>query len=203
MLLSYSFDTGMTSGYVKAMEDMGYRAVLDDLVLCANPVSHPFLLPILTLCNELSAEKNDKKQRDQRKKLRELDDALIRRYSMQAAPHYRPDMDPELDNISQKIAVCQTEVLQRRPQAWQNVIDNVKRAAIYYWDHTSEEKKSIDLKLLHESLMNRLDFLTVKLQGIESYAFVTLERLSLLREVVSRNQLDMFFDGFKLSSHFI
>ncbi|POS69946.1 hypothetical protein DHEL01_v211662 [Diaporthe helianthi] len=144
MMLSYSFDTGMTSGYVKAMEKMNFNAVLDDLVLCGKPVSHPFLLVVLTLCNELSS-KNDMEQRAQRRELRKLDDTLTARYTMAPAPHYGPETDPELDNLSKMIAVCQSKVLQKRPQAWQNVVDNVRKAATHFWDHIPPEDRSVEL----------------------------------------------------------
>lgn len=183
MLLTYSFNTALTSGYVKAMERMSFKDVLDDLVLCGRPISHPMLLPILTLCHELSA-KNDKKQRDQRAQLRKLDDSLIGRYSMTPAAHYGPDRELELDSMSKTIAKCQTEVLQKRPQAWRNVVDNARAAMVHFWDHVPVEKRSHELKELHDALIDRLNFLVVKLQGIENYAHVTLERLGILREVV-------------------
>lgn len=186
MLLTYSFHTCVTSGYVKAMEamePMNFKDILNDLVLCGRPVSHPMLLPILTLCHELSSS-NDKKQREKRSELRKLDAALIARYSMPPAAHYGPEIDPELDNISKTIAICQSEVLQKRPQAWQNVVDNVRNATFYFWDHLPAEDKSPELRELHDALVNRLEFLTVKLQGLENYAHVTLERLGSLREVV-------------------
>lgn len=182
-MLSYSFDTGLTSGYVKAMERMKFEEVLDDLVLCGRPTSHPLLLPVLILCRELSS-KLDQKQKEQRAELRKLDDALNGRYSMAPAAHYGPVIDPQLDNISKTVAVCHTEVLQKRPQAWQNVVDNVRRAATHFWDHISAEQKSSELKDMHETLLNRLDFLTVKLQGIENYAHVTIERLGVILEEV-------------------
>lgn len=183
-MLSFSFDTRLTSGYVKAKENMNFKKVLDSLILCGRPVSHPLLLPVLTLCNELSS-KNDTKQREQRAELRKLDNALIARYTMAPAAHYTPPEDQELDKISNTIAVCQTEVLQKRPQAWQNVVDNVRKALTHFWDNVPADKKSPELMKMHSTLLDRLDFLTVKLQGIESYAHVTLERLSILREVVS------------------
>lgn len=186
MLLTYSFNTCVTSGYLKAMEAMermNFKDVLDDLVFCGRPVSHPMLLPVLTLCHELSSS-NDKKQREKRIELRKLDAALIARYSMPPAAHYGPEIDPELDNISKTIAICQSEVLQKRPQAWQNVVDNVRNATLYFWEHLPHEDRSPELIELHDALVNRLNFLTVKLQGLENYAHVTLERLGVLREVV-------------------
>ncbi|KAG8158335.1 hypothetical protein KVR01_012096 [Diaporthe batatas] len=196
MVLSYSFGTGITSGYVRGKgekvtekgkeqlkDHKTLKKVLDDLFLCGRPVSHPLLLPILTLCQELSSS-NDKKQRDLRAELRKLDHALIGRYTVAPAAHYASPADQELDTLSHKIADCQTEVLQKRSQAWQNVVDHVKEATNHFWDHLPAEKKSPELTKLHKTLLERLNFLTVKLQGIENYAHVTLERLGILREVV-------------------
>ncbi|KAI3401492.1 hypothetical protein diail_10926 [Diaporthe ilicicola] len=186
----------MTSGYMKGKgekviekgkeqvkEHKTLKKVLDDLVLCGRPVSHPLLLPVLTLCHELSAS-NDKKQRDLRAELRKLDHALIGRYAVAPAAHYASPADQELDKLSQKIADCQTEVLQKRSQAWQNVVDHIKEATNYFWENLPAEKKSPELTTLHKTLLDRLNFLTVKLQGIENYAHVTLERLGILREVL-------------------
>lgn len=162
MMLSHSLDTGMTSGYVKARKK--FASVLDDLILCGRPTSHPLLLPILTLCNELSSE-NDERQREQRRELRKLDDVLNGRYGMKPAAHFGPVIDPQLDDISKIVAVSHTEVLQKRPQAWQNVVDNVRRAAIYFWDHVSVEDKSSELQELHDSLNKSARLLDCEVAG--------------------------------------
>lgn len=184
MMLSYSFDTGMTCGYVKATERMDMKEVLDDLILCGRPVSHPMLLPILTLCNELSS-KSDKTQRGLRKEIRKLDKALDFRYSSDGFElGYNLELDPGLERISKTIADFQISVLQTNPRAWQDAVDNARRAVAYFWDHTAAEKKHSTLRELHEALTNRLEFLTVKLRGIDTYADVTLEKLGVLREMV-------------------
>ncbi|KUI53351.1 hypothetical protein VP1G_00821 [Cytospora mali] len=164
------------------METAKFNTVLEELLLCGSPASHPLLLPILILCRELSSE-NDEKQRTQRKELRKLENALSSRYQVTPAARYGTDTDLELDRISTQIANCQCEVLQKRPQAWQNVIGRAKDAATRFWHSLPEEKKDPALHGLHGTLLSRLEFLTVKLEGIENYAFVTLERLSIHREV--------------------
>lgn len=184
MMLSYSSRTGITSGYVKAMETAKFNTVLEELLLCGSPASHPLLLPILVLCRELSSE-NDEKQRTQRKELRKLENALSSRYQVTPAARYKTETDLELDRISTQIANCQCEVLQKRPQAWQNVVGRAKDAAGRFWQGLPDEKKDPALRGLHDTLMSRLEFLTVKLEGIDNYAFVTLERLNIHREVVS------------------
>lgn len=183
-MLSYSFETRITSGYVKAMETFKFKTILQDLQACGRPVSHPLLLPVLVLCHELSSG-NDEKQREQRRQLRKLENALSQRYQMLPAAHYGVETDPELDAISRQLANCQCEVLQKRPQAWQNVLDNVHRALEYFWLHLKEEEQGNPrLEELHRTLKSRLEFLSVKLEGIENYAHVSLERLSIHREVV-------------------
>lgn len=184
LMLSYSFQTKITSGYVKAMESYGFRDILENLKGCGNPVSHPLLLPVLVLCQELSA-KNDEIQREQRRLLRTLEKRLTQRYQMEPAAGYSPETDPELDDISRQLANCQCIVLQKRPQAWQNVVNRIRSALQYYWDQLPPEQKSPELRNLHETLESRLDFLSVKLEGLENYAHVTLERFNVHREVVS------------------
>lgn len=183
-MLSYSFKTRITSGYCKAMETYGFKKILENLKACGNPVSHPLLLPVLVLCSELSA-KNDETQREQRRLLRTLENRLTQRYQMEPAAGYSPETDPELDDISRQLANCQCMVLQKRPQAWQNVVERIRSALDFYWVHLPHEQKSPELQDLHETLESRLDFLSVKLEGLENYAHVTLERLNVHREVVS------------------
>lgn len=183
-MLSYSLERRITSGYVKAMETHGFQQILDNLQACGNPVTHPLLLPVLILCHELSA-KNDETQREQRRRLRTLENRLTQRYQMEPAAGYGPETDPELDDISRQLANCQCKVLQKRPQAWQNVVNRIRSALQYYWDRLPREHKSPGLQGLHETLESRLDFLSVKLEGLENYAHVTLERLDVHREVVS------------------
>lgn len=174
------------------METAKFNPLLEELLLCGRPASHPLLLPVLVLCRELSSE-NDEKQRAQRKELRKLENALSSRYQVKPAARYGTETDLELDRISTQIANCQCEVLQKRPQAWQNVVCRVKDAALRFWYNLSEEKKDPALRGLHDTLLSRLEFLTVKLEGIENYAFVTLERLNIHREVVSESLSQTLF----------
>lgn len=184
LMLSHSFEKNITSGYVRAMGSFKFQIILDDLQACGKPVSHPLLLPVLVLCHELSST-NDEKQRKQRRRLRRLENALSQRYEMTAAAHFGPETDPELDGVSRELADCQCEVLQKRPQAWQNVVKTTQAALQFFWQQIPEQEKTPALTDLHQTLESRLAFLTIKLEGVENYAHVTLERLSIHREVVS------------------
>lgn len=112
-MLSYSFQTRITSGYVRTMETYGCRKILEYLKACGSSVSHPLLLPVLILGKELSAE-NDETQRERRRRLRTHENRLTQRYQMEPAAGYgSPETDPELDDISrQLLANCQCAVLQ-------------------------------------------------------------------------------------------
>ncbi|CAN8095523.1 unnamed protein product [Discula destructiva] len=183
LMLSYSPETNITSGYVRAMETFKFQEILVDLQACGKLASHPLLLPVLVLCHELSSV-NDEEQREQRKKLRKLENALSQRYEITPAAHYGPETDVELDRVSRDLADCQCKVLQKRPQAWQNIIKATHAALEYYWQSLPDNKRTPAIHELHQTLASRLDFLSIKLKGIENYAHVTFERLNIHREVL-------------------
>jgi hypothetical protein len=186
MVLSYSFNTGITSGYIKGTASAEVEHVLGQLTSCARPAAHPLLLPVLMLRHGLSF-KNDETQRDARKKVRRLERALSGRYKVGAAEGNGLEDDLTLDAINHDIVDSQSRVLWKRPQAWQNVVDRIESATRCFWEHLPADQKGPQLESLHHTLMNRIDFIKVKLEGLEHYAHVTLERLEVQREVVSRS----------------
>lgn len=189
MMLSYCFRTKMTFGYVKATDGASPEKVLSSLKACAQPASHPFLLPLLVLNQELSSS-NEKTQRECRDTLRQLETVLSKRYPMQPAVGYSPMTEVELDKINRQLAECQCQVLWKRPQAWKNAITRVDGAAKAFWRHLPEENKTPDLEEMHLSILDRLDYLSIKLENLESYIYTTLERLNLQRHVV-RNRREV------------
>jgi hypothetical protein len=145
---------------------------------------------VLFLINEISAT-NEKGQRAARKEIRKLESALGQRYEgVNAAIGYGPEMEIDLDSLSKRLTNCQCTVLQKRPKSWRNAVDRVEKAMHAFWNtlegHSQYEKPGYELRALHRCLLSRLDFLAVRLEGIESYAYVSLERLKNQREVVSR-----------------
>jgi hypothetical protein len=184
-MLSYSFRTGITSGYVKGMESANVEDILSQLTACAKPVTHPLLLPILFLNHELSL-KNDNKQRKAREDIRKLENVLYGRYKHEAAPGYVAWDQVDLDTVSRRLADLQCTVLWKRPQAWLQVINRMEKAVKHLRDQSVADEIPQSMEILHEMLLHRLDFLTAKLEGLESYAHVSLQRLNVLREVVSR-----------------
>ncbi|KAI5925134.1 hypothetical protein F4810DRAFT_89997 [Camillea tinctor] len=190
MMLSYSFRTRITSGYVKGTESAGIGDLLRQLSACARPAAHPLALPILVLSLSFSPQ-NDRAQREARDRLRQIEHGLSRRYTVDAAVGYE-DLDPreiKVDVASQRLTECQCEVLQKRPQAWRNVVVRVGKAmerfeGVEFQLDLLKKGKSGALEALHSELESRLDFLMVKLEGLENYTHVSLERLNMQREVM-------------------
>ncbi|KAI0099280.1 hypothetical protein GGR51DRAFT_552019 [Nemania sp. FL0031] len=185
MMLTYSFESKITSGYVKGTKSAGIKKLLQHLMACSRPVAHPLLLPIL-LIHHLSA-KNDEDHREVRENIRRLEGALSQRYQINAAIGYGPEREIDLDSLNQQLTECQCRVLQKKPQAWRNALDRVERATRAFWEALrdySNDKPDFQLQAIHRGLLSRLDFLAGRLDSLESYAHVSLERLKSQREVM-------------------
>ncbi|TPX09132.1 uncharacterized protein E0L32_001605 [Thyridium curvatum] len=183
MMLSYSFPTKMTNGYIKATESAKFNETLDLFQDFKEPGSHPLLLPVLALNKEL-ATKNDKMQRDVRAKLRALEEALSQRYQLDPSKSQPSANDHLLDAINRGLADCQCKAMWKRPQAWRNVIDQMADATEFFWQTCSEDEKSQELTEMHHEIRDRLQYLTIKLNALEAYSQVTLERLNVQRQVM-------------------
>ncbi|KAI1341422.1 hypothetical protein F5Y15DRAFT_431189 [Xylariaceae sp. FL0016] len=183
MMLSYSFETRITSGYVKGTKSARIEKLLQQLTVCSRPVTHPMILPVLVLCRELSPQ-HDQLQREYREQVRQLESALSQRYDIKPADNYAPETDEDIDGVGRKLTQTQCNVLQKRPQAWQNVVSRATKAVEQFWDHLPGKDKSPDLERLQETLLGRLEFFAVKLEGLESYTHVSIERLNMQREVM-------------------
>lgn len=182
MTLSYSFETRVTSGFLKGTENAKLGDILAHLKSCGNPAHHPLLLSILILCQELGAS-NDEKQKKIRNGIRELDMVLTGSYrGVPAAAGHSSLGDLTLDKISQRIADYQAKVNWKRPQAWRNVLGKMQEATEWVRENTNDP--SSESEKLHLSLMDRLRFYNIKLDGLENYAHVSLARLDNLRQVV-------------------
>ncbi|KAK7962039.1 uncharacterized protein PG986_002864 [Apiospora aurea] len=183
MILSYSFKTRITSGFVKGTANAELGEIMSQLQGCGSPVHHPLLLPIIMLCQDLGAS-NDEQQKDIRRGIRDLDRVLTGNYRnvTAAASHISPG-DLTLEKISQKIAGYQSKVNWKRPQAWKSVLGKIRDTAEWWWDNAENPLPALDR--LHRSLLDRLLFYNVKLDGLENYAHVSLARLDNLRQVTN------------------
>jgi hypothetical protein len=187
-MLSHSFRTGITSGYAKGTESSDMVKCIEHLKACAEQVMHPLLLPIIILSHDLSF-KNDQKQRDAREWLRKLEHAVsMRDEVLPEESRYVKDSIVDLDQINRDLVECHSQVLWKRPQAYQEIIRTIDDSMRIFWDKAKAIEayggSTGEVSKLHRSMESRLEFYQAKLKGIENYAHTTLERLSIQRAAV-------------------
>ncbi|KAI1466992.1 uncharacterized protein F4812DRAFT_430692 [Daldinia caldariorum] len=180
IMLSYSYKTRITSGFVKGTESSDIVKSLKHLAFCRAEVGHPLLLPIIILSHDLSA-KGDKRQRDARDWLRRLENAITMRNEIDAAEVYS---DFDVDGINRDLVECHSQVLWKRPQAYQEIIKEIKEAMRKFMQYEPEGGQTEEIRALHDNMLSRLDFYRVKLTGMEHYIHTTLERLHIQRQAL-------------------
>ncbi|EAA33854.2 hypothetical protein GE21DRAFT_4222 [Neurospora crassa] len=184
LMLSHSFNTGITSGFVKGTPSSDINVSIKTLLACASQAMHPFLLPMIVLSHDISI-KTDMKQREAREWLRRLEHAVsMRQEILEEESNYIKDTMVNLDQINRDLVECHSQVLWKRPQAYQEIVRSFGIALDSFWSLAESRPETYGkeaFKALHESFVSRLDFFQAKLKGIESYAHITLERLSIQR----------------------
>jgi hypothetical protein len=202
MLLSHSFRTHITSGYIKGTSSSDVARALDHLQACASQgeIAHPMLLPSIILSHDLSPD-NDKKQREARDWLRRLENAVSLRNEVEETERYFQDGLLEIDGLSRDLVECHGHVMWKSPAAFMALIKEMEKGMEMFWarrqpwnveEEGIEEELRKALKLqektmlkVHKSMLSRMDFYKSKLHGLESYIRTTLERLKVQREAVS------------------
>ncbi|KAI1852091.1 hypothetical protein JX266_002944 [Neoarthrinium moseri] len=180
MVLSYSFRSKITSGYVKGAENAEIEDIINQVWASRAQISHPLLLPLMFISREL-ASKNDMTQRTAREQLRRLENVLVGRYKMNPAQgHEIPDY-LTMAHIKKTLFKCLGEVLWKRPQAWQNVVQRMRKASECFWDNLPDAAEPAEMKKLQRMVRSRFDFLEAKLEGLEHYAHVSWARLEIQR----------------------
>ena len=204
MMLSYSFETRITSGYLKGTPNANIESLVKhDLQKCAKSAGHPLLLPVLHLCRQLSLE-NDTTQRNFRHEVRKLEELLVNRYRGSAAAGAAEDLGRDsatagevedrerevvLEMTVSKLYKYQCEVLWKRPQAWQKIVDRMMKGNDMFLQNLREQQQE-DASMCreHQNMSSRLRFLEAKLAGLESYTQVTVDRIDMLRGLVSHRR---------------
>lgn len=185
LMLSHSFKTGITTGYAKGTASSDMVESMKHLKACANQIMHPLLLPIIILSHDLSSS-NDQKQRDAREWLRLLEHAVsMRNEVLEEESRYIKESMVDLDQINRDLVECHSQVLWKRPQAYQEIISSISRTMDEFWalakDDDAYGGKGGEVDKLHRSMLARLEFYRAKLKGIENYAHITLKRLTIQR----------------------
>ncbi len=127
MMLSYSFKTGITSGYIKGTPSSDVVTALSHLQSCASQIGHPLLLSTILLAYDLSPA-NDQKQRDARDWVRRLENAVSLRDEIQESEMYFQDGLLEIDGLSRDLVECHGHVMWKRPQAYMALCDEMIKA---------------------------------------------------------------------------
>ncbi|KAM5351369.1 hypothetical protein ACJ41O_004092 [Fusarium nematophilum] len=195
MLLSHSFKSGITTGFIKGTPSSDIEKTLVHLKACAAQVGHPMLLPVIILSYDLSPA-NDQKQRDARDWLRRLENAVSLRNEVEEHEQYFQDGLMEVDGLNRDLVECHGHVMWKRPQAYTALAKEMEKAMASFhsmWRTTAaaaedlgeaERKHRKEIDKLHRSILARLDFYKVKLTGLENYIHTTLERLKVQREAL-------------------
>ncbi|KUI59573.1 hypothetical protein VP1G_06804 [Cytospora mali] len=141
LMLSHSLATGITTGYVKGTDSSDMTESVQHLKACAGHVGHPFLLPLIILSHDLSP-KTDQKQRDAREWLRRLEHAVSMRNEIVEAEGYVKDANMDLDQVNRDLVECHSQVLWKRPQAYQDIIKEMEKGMDRFMKKLPEERKS-------------------------------------------------------------
>lgn len=199
MMLSHSFRTRITTGYLKGTPSSDIVRALDHLKACVSSgeIAHALLLPTIILSYDLSPD-NDKKQREARDYLRRLENAVSLRNEVEETEQYFQDGLLEIDGLSRDLVECHGQVMWKSPKAFLALIREMEKGMQMFWSKRgmfkreygdesmkeAVERQDQVVEQLHKSMLSRMDFYKAKLHGLDSYIHTTLERLKVQREAV-------------------
>jgi len=183
-MLSHDVNAGITNGYAKGTSSSDMVGCIKHLKACVLQVGHPLLLPIIIFSHDMSF-KNDIKQREARDWLRRLEHAVSMRTEIQEKEGYVENGVVDLDAINRDLVECHSQVLWKRPLAYLQLSESIEKAMDNFYKELPQHRKDDEImKKLQASMHSRMDFFKVKLQGIDSYAYTTLQRLDIQRSAV-------------------
>jgi hypothetical protein len=185
--------SSITTGFCKGTPSSDIVECVKHLKACALQIGHPMLLPTIIFSHDMSA-KTDIKQREARDWLRKLEHAVSMRNEIEDKEGYvNEDGLVDFDLINRHLVECHSQVLWKRPRAYLQILEGFYKIMTEFMERIPEERNVPHLRKLHESMLSRLEFYRRKLQGIDSYAYTTLQRLDIQRSAVSYVQSRMHF----------
>lgn len=196
MMLSYSFQSGVTTGFIKGTPSSDVVTALNHVKESAHQIAHPMLLPLIFLSHDLSPA-NDQKQRDARDWVRRLENAVSMRDEVETSEMYFQDDLLEIDGLSRDLVECHGHVMWKRPQAYTALCKEMEGAMEMFkrrWGMLAPDEEGLskaerearrDMERVHGDMCARIGFYEAKLKGLENYIYTTLERLKVQREGVS------------------
>ncbi|TEY72969.1 hypothetical protein BOTCAL_0085g00180 [Botryotinia calthae] len=183
LTLSHDINSGLTTGYAKGTESSDMVESIKHLKACILQIGHPMLLPAIIFSHDISY-KTDLKQRDARDWLRKLEHAVSMRSEIVEKEGYVREGVIDLDAINRDLVECHSQVLWKRPKAYLQILAQLEKAMKMFEEKLPEKRKDENMRALQASMLARFDFYRVKLQGIESYAYTTLQRLDIQRSAL-------------------
>lgn len=171
-----------TTGFLKGTASSDVVPCVRHLRACARQIAHPMLLPTIIFSHDMSA-KTDIKQREARDWLRKLEHAVSMRTEIDDKDSYvSKDGIVDFDLINRHLVECHSQVLWKRPRVYMEILAGFAQGMEQFrgavdgaaWDDGSTRR-------LHTSMLARHDFYLRKLQGQDSYAYTTLQRLEIQR----------------------
>lgn len=141
LMLGHNFASAITTGYVKGTDSSDMEESIGHLKSCARQVAHPMLLPMIILSHDLSP-KNDQKQRDARDWLRKLEHAVTLRNEIVEEEGYVKGMQIDLDQVNRDLVECHSQVLWKRPQAYQEIIKEMEKGMDRFLEKLPSERRA-------------------------------------------------------------
>ncbi|CCD54177.1 hypothetical protein ACHAPC_001031 [Botrytis cinerea] len=183
LTLSHDINSGLTTGYAKGTESSDMVESIKHLKACILQIGHPMLLPAIIFSHDISY-KTDLKQRDARDWLRRLEHAVSMRSEIVEKEGYVREGVIDLDAINRDLVECHSQVLWKRPKAYLQILAQLEKAMKMFEEKLPERRRDETMRALQASMLARFDFYRVKLQGIDSYAYTTLQRLDIQRSAL-------------------
>lgn len=192
LMLCHDIKANATTAFCKGTPSSDILDSVRHLKACVQQVGHPMLLPTIIFSHDMS-EKTDIKQREAREWIRKLEHAVSMRTEIEEKDSY---LDKEglvdFDLINRHLVECHSQVLWKRPKAYMQILDGFRRGMDLFKETALKVDNMVDadelnprwnrsMRQLHGSMNSRHDFYRSKLQGIESYAYTTLQRLEIQR----------------------
>ncbi|KAI9740653.1 MAG: hypothetical protein M1818_004617 [Claussenomyces sp. TS43310] len=129
--------------------------------------------------------KTDIKQREARDWLRKLEHAVSLRTEIEDKESYvSKEGLVDFDLINRHLVECHSQVLWKRPRAYLLILDAFAEAMSIFAERLPEARADSEMRKLQARMISRMEFYRKKLQGIDSYAFTTLQRLDIQRSAL-------------------
>jgi len=185
LMLSHDVNNSITTGYSKGTPSSDIVASITHLKACASEIGHPMLLPTIIFSHDISF-KTDIKQREARDWLRRLEHGISMRTDIEEKDGYvNDDGIMDFDAVNRDLVECHSQVLWKRPVAYMRIIEAFEKSLKLFDGGLPEQRKTKRVRTTHANIAARMDFYRIQLQGLDSYAYTTLQRLEVQRSAVS------------------